>query len=431
MKTNRKVAAIFFMACASASAQVVPEAIGPIGPPGGENFTYSLSYSQVAYLYSANANSTTPVGTNQGNQSKSVASGDLDYFHPSERHPLSVDYAGGYIWPVYGPNMGTGVFQRGVVSQGFIQERWKLFLSDNVDDTPAPPTVGFSGVAGTGEPIGTSGPASSSPSSILTINTRLISNLAAGELEYTLNRTTNLTVGGGSDIVNFPSGGGLNTEGELGNAGITKNLSARTALLGGFIFSHFGFGASPYSQNAAGSFNVNAGVVGVQYLWSRQIKMDLQVGPEWTSASNSALVPATADVRVNAYVTDQFRGGALDFGYNRGIEGGAGYLPSAEIDAVTGGYSQKLGRATVVGVSGSYQHFNALQSSGGATNAEYGGAQVSQRIGRYLNLVAGYTAIHQSQTLTGSASQSNVLNGLYHDLSFGIAFAPRGEPFIQ
>jgi hypothetical protein len=60
------------------------------------------------------------------------------------------------------------------------------------------------------------------------------------------------------------------------------------------------------------------------------------------------------------------------------------------------------------------------------TNARYGGAQATRRLGRYFNLFANYTAIDQSSNIQNSA---NILNGMYQVIGFGIGYSPREKYF--
>jgi hypothetical protein len=116
------------------------------------------------------------------------------------------------------------------------------------------------------------------------------------------------------------------------------------------------------------------------------------------------------------------RSESASLNYNRGINGGVGYLPAGTVDSVNGDFSREFGRDLTIGLTGAYERTASLQTSGGVTEARYGGAQATRRLGRYLNVVASYSAIDQSSSLT---SQTNVLNQLYQVISFGIAYSPR------
>ncbi len=423
MRNSLGLAAMLVIATAWTHAQVEPEATGGGFLPGvsatqpiTQNLLdYSLRYAQGAYVYT---NSLT-------NQSTGIVSGSFDYTRSSDHFPLKMNYIGGYIWPVAGPNLGTGMFQHLVLSQGFNQGRWSVLAYDDINDTPEAPSVGFSGVPGTGETISGSGTGSSTAATILDINTRVLNNLAEGEFGYRAGSATTLSFGGGSQVLNFPNGGGLDTAGELANAGITRYLNSRTAIVGQFEFSHFSFGASAYSNNMAGNYDINSVPVGFRYSLTRQLTVSVEGGPQWISSSNSTLAPPVTTAMVNASASDSFHMGSLSLTYDRGVQSSSGYLAASVVDSVKGDFSRRLGRETSVGITGGFFRFAAVVSANGTADALSAGAQISQDLGRYFNFSANYAAVNQTSSLAGSAPQANVLNGLYHAISFSLAFSPR------
>jgi hypothetical protein len=375
---------------------------------------YSLRYSQAAYLYGHNE-------PNEGTQIDSIASATVDYMHPNSRFPFQLNYGGGYMWSIAGPSLGTGLFQNLSVSQGLVQRRWKVYVSDNVSYMPEAPLTGISGIPGSGDAIG--GPSASGPpsQSILTVNTRTLSNSANVRLGYQLNYSTTLDLGGGTQLLRFPDGNGLDTDTQLGSVGITRRIDSRNSISALYSFSHFSFNASPYTAGGSpGSFNTNSVSVDYARSWSRHLRTDISAGPQWVGGSDSAVGPATMTAMVNATATYQLPSESVFASYNRGISGGTGYLPSATADIVTGGASRKFGRELTVGVTGSYYHTVALEAANGGSDARFGGAAASRRLGRHLNLFANYTAISQS---SGLQPQTNILNQFYQVISFGVGYA--------
>jgi hypothetical protein len=424
MKMNIKLTIVALFAVTRGHAQVVPAATGPGGPLVSGNVGYSLYYSQTATLYGANQ-------ANEGSQVSSIAAATLDYARPSSRLPLNLNYGGGYVWSIEGPSLGTGVFQHFVVSQGIVQRRWNVLASDGVSYTPEAPTTGFSGVAGTGEPIGGSGTNASSSESILTLNTRTLSNLASASLGFALNYATTLSASGGLQLLRFPDGNGLNSDGQDASAGITRRINALNSISGQYLYSRFSYGASPYSSGVSGSFDTSSISFEYQRTWNRQIKTDVAVGPQWTTGSVNALVPATKGLMANAAVDYAFRKESAGVSYNRGIEGGLGFLPGGTVNSVDGHFSRTFAGSLTIGATGSYFRTVPLGNLGGATDARFGGVQISQRLGRHLNAFASYTAIDQSSGLSGSTPQGNVLNQLYQVIGFGITCTPRETRFRQ
>jgi hypothetical protein len=115
-----------------------------------------------------------------------------------------------------------------------------------------------------------------------------------------------------------------------------------------------------------------------------------------------------------------FRPESVYVNYSRGISGGAGYLPGGTFDTVTGGLSRKFGRELTIGVTGTYSRTAALESAGGGSDARFGEAQATRRLGQHLNFFASYTAIDQS---SGLQPQANILNQFYQVVSFGVGYA--------
>jgi hypothetical protein len=56
------------------------------------------------------------------------------------------------------------------------------------------------------------------------------------------------------------------------------------------------------------------------------------------------------------------------------------------------------------------------------TTGEFGGAQATRQLGRYLSVFASYSAIDQSTNLPAS---TNALNYLTQMIGFGIGYSPR------
>jgi hypothetical protein len=406
MKKTLNILAILFAIGTAAHAQVVPTATGPRGLPVSGNLDYTFRYSQTAGFY----------GASQGDQSSSIASGDVDYANANTRLPFNLNYGGGYIWTLAGPSDGPGLFQHLLLSQGIVWRKWKVSLSDDVSYRPQSPTTGFSGIPGIGEPIGGSGPAPPSSQSILTLNTRSVDNAANGEFGYQVNYATALSFGGNSELLRYPDGNGLDTNAQMADAALTRRLNAQSSLTGNYTFSQFSYPDYNFS------FVTNSVFLGFKRALNRKVTTGFSAGPQWTGSSDSTTVPSSIGVAVNAAVNYQFRFESASLVYSRGVRGGAGYLLGATVDSVNANFSRELGRDLTIGLTGSYQRTAGLQNSSGVTNAEYGGVQATRRLGRYLNVFANYTAIDQSSSL---APQLNVLNQFYQVIGIGIAYSPR------
>lgn len=407
MKTTLKILAFLFTVCAAANAQVVPAATGPRNLPVGGNFRYALRYSQSDSM----SNTFPDIQT-------VAASGSLEYSNNDERLPFTMDYAGGYTWTLSGPSYETGLFQHLFLSQGIDWRKWKLILHDDVSYLPQSPTTGFSGLPGTGEPIGVPNPnpTPSTSQSILTLNTHVVDNTAGGEIEHSLNFATTLIGGGSSELMRYPNGDGLNTNTQTGFARLQWRLNGRNSILASYVFSEYGY---PDFYNI--NFLTNTALAGFQHQWSRNLTTIASVGPQWVSSSDQGAVPNSTNVSANASVNYQLRFTTANISYSRGTNGGGGYLLGGEVDAVQGNFSRQFGLNSTLGLTGGYSRTAGLTNNG-VTNSKFGEAQFTRQIGRRLIVFANYTGIDQTST---SNLPTNALGQLLQVIGFGVGYSPR------
>lgn len=408
MKTALKILAFAVTVANAALAQVVPEATGP-GIPVSGNTHYDLHYSEIEYLG----------GTFSDSQS-AVLSGDVAYANFSKRLPFSLQNAGGYSWAVTGIPYGVGFFDSLSLSQGFVRRKWNLQLSDSASYRQEAPTTGFSGVAGTGEPIGGPTPPPSTSQTILTLNTSTVDNSANGEFERTLNFATSLNLGGNTELLRYPDGNGIDTDSDTANAGITQRLNARNSLSYRYLFSQFSYPGNSLGL-AATTLMTNSALFGFERHWTRKITTDGAIGPEWVVGANAAVVPFSTRVSGNASFQDQFRFGSASLNYSHTTSGGSGFLIGGEIDSVNAAFSNDFKKKLTTEFSGGYMRTSGLGTQG-TIDGNYGAAMVTWRLSRYFTAFASYTADNQSSS---SALPSNALNQLLQVISFGIGYSPR------
>ncbi len=177
MKTTLKLLAFLITVATAAHAQVAPEA-----KAGTAELHYSVRYAQSAEFF----------GGSLGDSQNAVLSGDLDYRNGVKRLPFALTFGGGYGWNIAGTDYDDGLFQHLLLSQAIVGRNWNIQASDNVNYLSMAPTTGFSGVPGTGEPVGEPNPSPPSSQTILTLNTRTVNNIVSGEFEHSLNYATAL-----------------------------------------------------------------------------------------------------------------------------------------------------------------------------------------------------------------------------------------------
>jgi hypothetical protein len=407
MKTILTFLALLLTVPAEAHAQVAPQ-----GTAGAAVLQYSARYAQSASFY----------GGTLGDSQNAILSGDVDYANGFKRRPFSLTFGGGYSWNIAGASYGSGLFENLAVSQGILGRKWNIQLSDDIGYWKEAPVAGFSGVPGTGEPVGGPNPSPPSSQTILTLNTRSVSNVVSGEFGHTLNYSTSLNVGGSWIVLRYPDGNGLDTNAETANAGLSRRLNARSSISGQYSFTYFNFPDNNLSLPVT-SFASSAAFFGYQRAWNRQISTSVSIGPEWTSSSNSAVVPSSTSVAGSASLSDQTRFGSASLIYTRGVSGGGGYLVGAEVNTVSGTFSREFERKLTLGASGSYFSTSSLDN-GGDVSGKCGAATATLRLSQYLTTFASYTATDQS---SGYLLPTNALSGLWQVVSFGIGYSPRDK----
>lgn len=415
MKTILTSLMLVSLAAAGARAQVAPAANGGAGPsglPSAGNMQYAIRYAQSAQFSNILPNLQT-----------STMSGSFSYVNRNLHLPFAIDYGGGYTWTLTGPSYETGLFQRMLISQGIDWRKWKMSFYDNVSYLPQSPTVGFSGVPGTGEPIGTPNPTPSTSQSILTINTHVVDNVASGHVEHVVSYATSFLAGGSSEILRFPDNNGLDVNTMIADGIIAQRLSARNTLYGRYLFSQYSFPGSTVS------IDTNTGLVGFKRKWTRNFMTDFGAGPEWIASSDNTVVPTATNFAANASADYMLRFTTINVNYTHGTNGGSGYVIGGEVDSVQGTFSRQIGLNLGVGLMGGFERTSGLNNGSanvtaysGTTHASFGGVESTWRLGRNLIMFANYTAMNQNST---AGLPSNVANELLQVIGFGFGFSPR------
>jgi hypothetical protein len=447
---------LLFIVSAASRAQIAPAAKGPTGLPGlpglpvSGTLRYNLRYSQTAQFY----------GGSGGDTQNSILSGDASYANTSKRLPFGLQYGGGFSWALSGPPSAGNVFQHLSVSQGMIWRKCNFTANDNISYTFETPTLGFSGVPGTGEPIAGSGTITTPEQTILTLNARSLDNVTTLAFTDKLSYATTLNLGGSWGEMRFIDNNGQNTEMLMASAGITRRLDAHDSVSGQYSFSSYNYSGAGYSTQASSA------QLGVTRQWNQKLTTTAAAGPTWiassgTSSSGSLAIPSSTMLSLSASANYHLRNGSASLSYFHGTTGGSGYMLGAKEDSVNGSYSRQFGGNTTIGVTGSYMRSSALTAaefvavcpSGSTvcicptgdnvcllqvastpiTDAVYGGVQATRKLGRYFNAYASYTAIDQSSNLQTQISAQNqqssyntyILNGINQVISFGIGYSPR------
>lgn len=386
--------------CSTLNAQVSPAGTGV-----ATNFSYVLRYAQTAHF-----------GTSLGNWQTATPSGEVDFRNGRRQTPFSLIYAGGYTWTLTGPTQySTGFFQRLSLHQVLSHEKWKVSLGNDVSYRPEAPFTGFSGIPGTGEPIGAPSPPPSQ--SILTLGTHALDNLATGELTRILSPAYSVSVGANYDLLFFPDSNGLNTNHLSAQTELARQIRRRSSVFGAYIFNQFTYPDVSLSTNA------NVVTAGYEHAFSRRFHVNLSAGPGWVTSSNNKVVPASTIVSANAGLDYQMPAGSVFVRYDRSTSGGSGYLLGQLSDIVNAGYSRVFARTFTAEVIGGYRRIQPLNKNA-IIQAEMGAVQGSWHFGERFSGFANYTVVAQT---SAAPLPSNAVSGPLQTISFGIAYGMRAR----
>ena len=408
---------------ATPTATVVPAQSGLNLPAINGSFQYGLSAAEVIQSgYSGSGDV----------YAQTSLSGDLAYSSRSEVHPLSLVYTGGFQFADRS-DLSTDYYQSFAISQAYLTRSWVFNVSDVVSYLPQSPTVGLSGIPGTGD-VGLD-PVQNGlePSqSILSIGNSRLSNSVSGGAERRLDAFTSVSAGASYGILHFLGNGGLDSSQLSGDASINRRLNGRSsaslsASYGTFDYSSLGQGAS---------FDTRGLSVSYQRQISRSLSGSVSGGPEWISSSSTLAIPSRLTFTAGAGLSYVVRLYRASISYTRGINGGAGVQPGGISDSVIASIQRPFGTAWSASANIGYARTQGLSdastpaslalvglTSSGNYDSVFAGGQVSRRLSRSLSAYASYTALNQSYSQ--SVASPVALNGIVQSFALGISFFPR------
>lgn len=419
-----------------APAQGVPSTAGSSAPStvaGGGGGGITSAADVLTYNISAsNSIITGYSGANGFSDSVNIA-GNASYVSGSERHPTSFVYSGGYLFGNSGQPSST--FQNIGVSQVLNTRTWTFVVSDVFSFLPSTPRYGLAGIPGVGDtgslPIATG---QLSNDAVLTNYGQRVSNSASGSASYRFSARTNVDLFAGytlqrflngasasTALVNNGFGTGINNNSLSAGAQLNHRLTAATTIGGAYTYSHSSY-PSPYNF----SFTSNALLATYQHTFSPKLAMQASVGPQWTSGSDSRLVPTRLGVAAGLNVTYVAGRTNYGIGYNRGTNAGSGVLLGATTDYVN--FSGQR-RFTERWAGGAFLGFGRAQSLSNdpalysSTNSFTAGLQANRSIGEHFSAFSSYAM--QYQTVSRLIATNNAFDGVAHIISFGVTYTPR------
>jgi hypothetical protein len=393
----------------SAGAQVEPAATGPSRPSG--TFDYSLHDSETAWWSGG-----------LGNQWANSVSGVVDYTTGKARRPFSLAYAGGYTFTLSQPTYDTGYFQNFSAAQTFLGRKWRLTVSDNLSYRPQAPTLGASGIPGTGEPLG-SPPTTDSPTeTVLTENTHTLNNHITVAYGLPINYALSISATGNYQILRFPDGNGIDTSAYFGSFGASWRFDAKTSVSGDISEASYRYSGSTIS------FGTTSALAGVIHSWNKGFSTHASVGPSWVTSSGGSSIPSSTHLSLAGGVCFHKRFDTVSVEYYHGDNEGSGIFYGAQFQSLSAIYSRKIEKKTVLSARLGYVGDSGLQAGSGTTSGIFAGTSYSTRIGKLFSFGASYSVIEQSSS---SQLPGNVLNDKLQGFSVSVGYAPRGIRNIE
>ena len=365
-------------------------------------------------------------------------SGDVVYRSKSVEAPFSAVYAGGVLISNQS-GQSTQPFQSLTLSQGLNTRGWNFSASDSVSYLPSSPTVGLSGIPGTGDlgsqPVFTG---DNPAQNVLTTNSSRVSNSLSGSVSRRLDATTSISGSGSYGILRFLGGYGLDSSQALGTVALNHQFDARDS---GSISANY----SVYSFPGSYSFTSRGINAGFSRRITRSLTADASVGPLWVNSSDALAIPARLDVSVDAGFIYSRNGTSAALHFTRGVNGGSGVQPGALSTGVQASYQRGFGRGWALGLTQTFFYSSGLSQSGAAITTDpalspyllsgnikssYSGAQLSRRFTDNLSGFVSYTAQEQSISYAPGIN-STALSGLSNVFGIGVSFSPRASRLGQ
>lgn len=415
----------------TAHAQALPTASMPL-PTSNMN----LGLVNGTFRYGASASEVFQLGyLGNGNLVRQTnLSGSLLYSTKSEMAPFSAIYSGGVQFTNQS-DVGTNTFQSLALSQGYSTGAWTFGVSDVLSYLPQSPTVGLSGISGTGDigliPVtGIDVPAQN----ILTYGSNRIANTVTGNVTRRLTSRTSISGTASYGLLHFFNNLSLDTTQVAGTVGLNHVISPRTTIGLDASYAIYSYQAQPVSNT---SFTTRSLAARVQRQFTRSLTGYASAGPQWINSSQSLGIPSRLTAYGSAGATYTRRFGTLGLSYNRGANGGSGVLPGAISDSVGGSFSRTFGRDWAASANAGYTRTSGLGEAAnlgivglpavgsyGGFNALFFGGQATRRLTQTLSAFMSYTSLKQTYG-NATINTPGAVNGLVQSFAIGISYYPR------
>lgn len=356
-------------------------------------------------------------------------SGSAAYISGSQYHPFSAIYSGGYV---FGEDSGqpSASFQNLGLSQEFIGKNLGFVVGDIVSYLPEAPIFGLSGIPGVGDvgsqPIGAAGVPLDS---ILSYYGRRVTNTASGSVTAKFSAETNISGYAAYTIQRFIDDVGINNNELDAGANLEHRLNERNTIGAGYVNSLFTYLPAPaFDAYVPANFSFTTQEVDVQYehVFTRRLVFNGDIGPQWTTSSNTSYMPSETSVALNAVLSYTERLTQYQLSYSRGVSAGGGVLAGTLGDNVNFTTSHRFSREWQGSFSANYGRADSLAQIASSTSDAttfYTGVQINRSIGREFSAYASYN--YEWQSVNGSLLTPLAYTGSTNVIGFGIFYTPR------
>lgn len=445
MKIQIVTSALLLTMSSLSYGQATPAGVVATGQsPGSPGFNPSALDGVVHYAISASE--IVQYGYyGSGTVSSSTAlSGDVAYTAKSAVRPFSLVFAGGVLFP-NGNGEGLSTYQNVTASQGYVTRNWVFNVSDSFSFLPESPTVGLSGIAGVGDigVVPVQGPGAGPAGGVLSTYGDRISNFVNGSVERNITRETSVSGSGSYSTLHFldvngHASDGLDSAQISGVVALNHRFDLRSTASINAAYSTFSY-SGPESVTGEPNFQTKGLNLSYQRVLSRTLSFAASVGPQWTSSSDSALIPSRLSVAASMSLSYSRRFTNASLSYTRGVNSGSGVIPGALSDSIAVGIGRTYGHNWAASASGAYTRTTGLTRLGIATVAAptkeqydtiFGGLQLTRKFGSNFSAYVTYSAQDQSTNYALGASP-NALSGTSQTFGVGITFSPRSTRLGQ
>ncbi len=420
--------ALLVVASRLADGQAAPTAV----PSQRTGMGLNIPWLNGGLQYGLNASQLFQTGYYGGGWSKQASvSGDVAFSTKSETGPFSLVYTGGVQIPEES-NISTNYFQSLALAQSVLLKSWTLSGTDVVSYLPQSPTVGLSGIPGTGDlglaPVGIGGEPAQD---VLTTNSTRVSNTVSGSVGRRLSGRDSISGSASYGLLHFFGDTGIDNTQISASAGMSHQFDARTSANIGASYSIFRYDVAGHS-----SFTTRGVSAGAQRQVTRALGVFGSGGPQWVNSSDQLAIPSRLTWGASLGATYLMPIFITQVSYSRGINAGSGVQTGSISDSVTGSLSRRFGPSWSTSLNAGFTRSQGLATmptpanvavlgiaNSGSIKGFYGGAQASRRISRSVSATGSYTALTQSSS--NALTTQATLSGTVQSFALGISYSPR------